>query len=98
MTVTSPVSSSTDPMWHGVPCIDDEVHHHLLDLPGSALMRPQHRIQVEYKLNVFAEDTFHQLDDVADTIIEIQGLASDDLMAGECQQLPGQSGRLVPAS
>ncbi len=78
---------------HGVPGVDGEVEHHLLDLPGVGENGRQVASELRPQLDVLtdgaAEHLLHGLDD----LVEIEGLGVDNLPPPEDQQLAGEGGR-----
>ncbi len=75
---------------HGVPGVDRQIHQHLLQLGRTRLHHKRFGAQHRIQLNVFTDHPAHQLFKPGDDIIDIHNLHFKDLLAAECQKLPGK--------
>ena len=77
---------------HRVARVDDQVHDHLLDLPGVGLDAAQIGRRRDGQPDVLADQASQHLLKLHDDRVQIQDLGLEDLLPAEGQELPGQRG------
>ena len=82
---------------HGVPSVDAEVHHDLLELPGVGADDSRLHSLVELDGDLLADDPFEEIDTPADRLAEIEELRLHDLSSAEGEQLAGETGATLGA-
>ena len=75
---------------HRVPGIDDEVEHRRLELRWIDLRRGEDRAQRRDHLDLLADNPMHQVFDINDQLVQIDGVGTGDLPSRIGQELPDE--------
>src|SRR6185369_456252 len=76
--------------WHGIPCIDGEVHNDLFHLARIDFHTSQRRVRAEHQGNIFADQSSQQFRHRGHRLVQVQNLWLQDLLAGEREELSSQ--------
>ncbi len=80
------------PVGHGVPGVDHQVHHHLLELPPVGPHPAQVGIAFEPQLHVLAEDPAEHLLHLREHLAEVEDRHLQHLPPAEGEELAGELG------